>query len=121
VIYHITSRTAWAEAQDNGQYHAPSLESEGFIHCSTRQQALDVANAMYRGQSDLLLLCIDENRLWAELRWEAPAHPNASMAEQAAGGSPFPHLYGVLNLDAVDAVIDFSETESGFSLPPNLP
>jgi len=82
---------------------------------------LGVANDFYRGQSDLLLLCIDEGRLRAELRWEVPAHPKASLAEQAADGSLFPHLYGVLNLDAVVGAIDFNETESGFALPPDLP
>jgi uncharacterized protein (DUF952 family) len=121
MIYHIASRAAWADAQKRKQYRATSLESEGFIHCSARKQALEVANALYRGQTDLLLLCIDENKLSSELRWEAPAHPKASMAEQAEEGSPFPHLYGVLNLDAVVAVHKLNERASGFVLPPDLP
>ena len=121
MIYHITSQAAWAEAQKRTHYSAPSLENEGFIHCSTREQLLSVANALYRGQTDLLLLCIDEDKLCAALRWEAPAHPKAPTAEQAADGSLFPHLYGVLNLDAVAAVFDFDEAESGFAPPPALP
>lgn len=120
MIYHIASRAAWAEAEKRQQYSAPSLESEGFIHCSTRDQVLDAANAWYRDHADLLLLCIDESRLGAELRWEAPAHPNPAPARQETESERFPHLYGVLNLDAVVAVIDFNETESGFALPPNL-
>ena len=121
MIYHITSGAAWAQAQMRGQYRAPSLASEGFIHCSTREQVVTVADAFYRGQADLLLLCIDEGKLGGELRWEAPAHPEARESEQAADRSLFPHLYGGLNLDAVVAVVDFSETDSGFALPPGLP
>jgi len=121
VIYHITSRTAWEEARRRGQYRAPSLKSEGFIHCSTRKQVLGVANDFYRGQSDLLLLCIDERGLRAELRWEAPAHPEPLKDSGASSDSLFPHLYGMLNLDAVVDAIDFNETESGFALPPDLP
>ena len=52
MIYHITSRSAWDEAKARGEYRAPSLESEGFIHCSTRNQLLQVANAFYRGRSE---------------------------------------------------------------------
>lgn len=121
MIYHIARRATWEEAQARGTYQAPSLASEGFIHCSTRAQALTVANEWFRGQSDLLLLCIDESKLRAELRWEAPAHPEASMAEHTADGSLFPHLYGLLNLEAVLRVIDFNETPTGFALPPEMP
>ncbi len=121
MIYHIISRAAWALAQARGRYQPPSLASEGFIHCSTRGQALSVANDFYRGQADLLLLCLDETKLLAELRWEAPAHPNATSLKQTADASPFPHLYGELNLDAVVAVFNFNETASGYALPPDLP
>jgi len=120
VIYHITSRAAWARAQTQGHYSAPSLESEGFIHFSTRDQVLQVANDFYRGQADLLLLCIDESRLASELRWEAPAHPTPEAAHKREQDAPFPHLYGVLNLDAVVAVYDFHAGRTGFALPPGL-
>ena len=121
MIYHITSRSAWAEAKKPGQYSAPSLENEGFIHCSKREQALGVANDFYRGRADLVLLCIAEINLRAELRWEAPAHPKPRDGASVRDDSLFPHLYGPLNLDAVIAVVDFNETESGFALPPDLP
>lgn len=121
MIFHIATKAAWAEAQAGGHYRAPSLDDEGFIHCSTREQVLGVANEIYSGQTDLLLLCIHEGRLRAELRWEAAAHPKASMAEQTADGSLFPHLYGVLNLDAVVDVRALAEGATGFALPPDRP
>ncbi|MDP2976538.1 MAG: DUF952 domain-containing protein, partial [Anaerolineales bacterium] len=39
-ILHITSRTSWLVAQKTGVYTADTLASEGFIHCSTREQVL---------------------------------------------------------------------------------
>lgn len=121
MIYHIAKRDAWQEAKRRGSFSSPSLASEGFIHCSMRDQILSVANDFYRGQADLLLLCIDEGKLAADLRWEAPAHPQPESASATSSEASFPHLYGPLNLDAVAGVFDFSETEGGFVLPKGLP
>ncbi len=121
MIYHITSRKAWRAAQEHGWYSAPSLQSEGFVHCSARQQILPVANDFYRNRRDLILLCIDENRIIAEVKWEAPAHPVASQASQTQNERTFPHIYGRLNLDAVVGALAFEETANGFALPPDLP
>ncbi len=120
MIYHITDRAAWHTAEIRGCYSAPSLASEGFIHCSTRNQILSVANDFYRHVPDLLLLCIDDNRLRAELRWEAPAHPDSDAAVSVSTDMRFPHIYGILNLDAVTAAIGFSENDYGFVLPQDL-
>ena len=43
MIYHITSHAAWNDAQQRGDCRAESLETEGFIHCSTDSQVLPVA------------------------------------------------------------------------------
>ncbi|MCY3779136.1 MAG: DUF952 domain-containing protein [Chloroflexi bacterium] len=121
MIYHITSRTAWLAAQECGWYSAPTLASEGFIHCSGRDQILQVANTFYLGARDLLLLRIDESRLRAELRWEAPAHPDSETVISFPDETVFPHLYGELNLDAVLQAVELAQTEEGFALPSNLP
>jgi uncharacterized protein (DUF952 family) len=119
LILHITSKVEWLEAQERREYIAPSLQSEGFIHCSTEKQVLHVANAFYRGRTDLVLLQIDEAKLNSELKWEPPAGP------PAPGHFPsdlFPHIYGPINLTAVSAVFDFPpDTASNtFFLPPAL-
>lgn len=104
MIYHITSRAEWLAARERGAYAAPSLQSEGFIHCSTAEQVVPVANAFYRGRGGLVLLAIDEARLEAELKWEAPAGPPAEGISQA---DLFPHVYGAVNLSAVVEARDF--------------
>lgn len=121
MIYHISSPQAWQQAQQQGLYRDPSLESEGFIHFSARDQVVRVANVIYRGQQGLLLLCVDETRLQAPLKWEAPSQPADSAPVPVEEAEPFPHLYGALNVDAVVKVVPFPCQEDGtFRLPEAL-
>jgi uncharacterized protein (DUF952 family) len=107
-IFHVTSRAAWEAAQRAGVYRTASLESEGFIHCSRRDQVVAVADANFRGQTGLVLLAIDAACVTPEIRYE----------DCYASGQAFPHIYGPLELAAVTRVIDFpSDTEGRFALP----
>jgi uncharacterized protein (DUF952 family) len=90
VIVHIATRQAWQAAQTAGAYRGDTLDVQGFIHCSRPEQVIPVANTRFRGRTDLVLLCIDEAKLAAELR-----------EEEGEPGQLFPHIYGPLNLDAV--------------------
>lgn len=115
-IYHITSRAEWGSAQAKGEYVAPSLKSEGFIHCSTAAQVVHVANAFYRGRSGLVLLVLDETGLSSELRWEPPDGPPAA---GISASDLFPHIYGAINLQAVVRILDLEPDSAGtFYLPP---
>ena len=101
-------RSEWEAARVLGDYRLDTLDSEGFIHCSTPQQVLGPANALYRGQDDLVLLVIDPARLTAELVYE----------DCYEAGEAFPHIYGPLNLDAVVRVVPFPPLPDGsFVLP----
>ena len=116
MIYHITSPTAWNEARERGDYRAESLETEGFIHCSTETQVVPVAEKFYAGLSGLLLLVIEPARLTADLKWEPPSGgtPPPGVPE----GDLFPHVYGPINLDAVVQVLDMQSNPDGkYSLP----
>ena len=116
MILHITSRREWLAAQAGGEYRAPSLATEGFIHCSTEKQVLHVANAFYRGGKDLVLLVVDETRLKSQVRWEPPA---GSPAPGISESDQFPHIYGAINVSAVASVLDFVPDPDGmFTLPP---
>lgn len=109
LIFHITSRSYWQQAQQAGAYWTDSLNTEGFIHCSTAAQVVWVANSFYRGQEDLVLLCIDPERVQAELRYDL-----------IETGAHFPHLYGALNLDAVVQVVAFEPNADGSFALPNI-
>ena len=117
-ILHIASNEAWLAAVKKGAYHADSLSTEGFIHCSTKFQIVDVANTFYRGQHGLVLLVIDTAKLDAEYKWEPPAEPEPT---HARAGDLFPHVYGPINLDAVTNVISFEpDSEGVFTLPDSV-
>ena len=111
LLFHITERAAW-ERQQGGEYRAASLETEGFIHLSTPTQVIETANRFFRGQTGLVLLVIDPARLTAPLRWE-PAPDRA--------GALFPHLYNLLNVEAVVRAVDFAPNADGtFTLPEEI-
>ena len=121
MIYHIIPRLEWLAAQQQGSYTPPSLHNEGFIHCSTWDQVLRVADAFYREVPDLLLLCIDPARLQADLRWEAPAHPDGHDRPPTNDDEQFPHIYGALNLDAVVQTLPLKKKADGLHSLPEKP
>ena len=91
VIHHLTTAEAWAGAQAAGEYAAPRLAAEGFIHAAGDEaQTLRVAERLYSGAAGLIVLDVDVARLKAEVRREA-----------SRSGEVYPHIYGRINLDAV--------------------
>ena len=107
LIFHITHKNQWQQAQQQGFYRCDSLGSEGFIHCSRREQVVWVADSFYRAHTSLVLLCIDSAVVQAEVKHET-----------IENGEQFPHIYGVLNLDAVVDILDFAPGKDGlFELP----
>src|SRR5215831_17626909 len=91
MIYRITDTSDWAAAQASGYFASADLATEGFIHCCTAQQIAAVANRYYQGQQGLLLLEIDEARIYVPLKWE----------DSTNAGQSFPHVYGRIPLGAV--------------------
>ena len=114
IIFHIARREAWAKRQEPsavGFYRPEMFAIDGFIHCSTRDQVIKVADIRFRGQTDLVLLCIDSDKVTAEIR-----HENLE-----AGQEMFPHIYGDINTDAVVQVAEFEPGADGyFALPATL-
>jgi uncharacterized protein (DUF952 family) len=102
-IFHLTPAATWADAQRAGAYTADSLATEGFIHCSTADQVVWVANSRFRGRQDFVLLHIDSDRLSAPVKYE----------NLEGGTQLFPHVYGALNLDAVIDATPFQADEHG--------
>jgi uncharacterized protein (DUF952 family) len=101
-IYHITTAREWEASLPVGQYAAASLGTEGFIHFSGKEQVLATANRYYKGQKGMVLLQVETNRLAVPLKYE-----------KAPSGEFFPHLYGFLNLDAVQKVYPFEPESNG--------
>jgi uncharacterized protein (DUF952 family) len=102
-ILHLATDRAWAAAIRSGFYTAPSLATEGFIHCSDPHQVIWVANTRFAGRTDLVALQIDATRLSVEGRYE----------NLEGGQEYFPHVYGPINLDAVTRVDPFPARPDG--------
>lgn len=108
-ILHICLPEDWEKAKTQGEYKPASYSTDGFIHCSSPRQILQVANTVYHGNTKLYLLWINPSKLQAPLKWEI------------SGSQPFPHIYGVLNLEAVEAVYDFiPDSDMVFRIIPGL-
>ena len=97
-IYHVTSKQEWELAKQNGFFEAPSLKIEGFIHCSQAQQVEGVLERYYKGKTDLVKLVIDTTKLIHKLKYELAPSVNQE----------FPHVFGVINLDAVIDVVEIN-------------
>ena len=96
LIYHVTSKKEWKDALMAGSYEAPSLKMEGFIHCSKANQVQGVLERYFNGKTDLVKLVIDTTKLTNKLQFDFSASVNEE----------FPHVYGVINIDAVIDIVE---------------
>ena len=96
-IYHIVPRAEWEMALKKGVYEPESLATEGFIHCSTRAQVVGTANFLFKGQQDLILLHIEEEKLETDVIYE----------DLYQAGKLFPHIYSPLKTAHVSRLVDF--------------
>lgn len=111
VVYHITTAREVEVARDAHQYASASFEAEGFIHCSRASQVRGVANRLFRGRRDLVVLEIDPCRV-----------PHDIVEENLGGGRElFPHIYGRVPIPAIVRVHLFPCREDGqFDLPAGI-
>jgi len=102
-LFHIVDRSAWRAAVDRGEYHAESLASEGFIHCSFAGQVAGVANARYGDVDDLCVVELDPALLDAAVRVE----------DSDGSGQEFPHVYGMIPVAAAVATHELTRGAGG--------
>jgi uncharacterized protein (DUF952 family) len=111
IILHITRQAEWQEAGKSGEYAGDALKTRGFIHCSTPEQVIRVADFLFRGQKGLVLLGIDTDGVQAEIPYE----------NLEGGAELFPHIYGPVAVKAVVRVCDFRPGEDGtFEMPEEM-
>jgi uncharacterized protein (DUF952 family) len=94
IIFHITTEAEWNKAGEKGYYETASLKDEGFIHCCQQEQIADVLQRYFEGRENLVRLDIETDKLTSPFYYEW----SPSIADT------FPHIYGVINLDAVNNV-----------------
>ncbi len=110
LIYKICPSSLWAEAEADGRFlGAPVDVADGYIHFSTAEQVRETARRHFAGQTDLLLIAVDADRLGPALR-----------DEPSRGGALFPHLYGTLDLGCVRWVVPLPLGPEGHMFPAEL-
>ena len=89
LIYHIVLPEVWA-AFHSDLYSHPSLEAEGFIHCSFADQLDAVIQRYYSGHERVIVLEIESDRLMSRM-----------IKEPSTNSEIYPHIYGMINRDAI--------------------
>jgi uncharacterized protein (DUF952 family) len=110
-IYHITTTREWSAAKTAGTYSPANFITDGFIHCSFKDQVAIVANKYYADINDLVLLKIETDLVPANI-----------IEENLDGGSEnFPHIYGKLPSNAVITSAPLPRDAGGrYTFPPQL-
>ncbi len=81
---------------------SPADIADGYIHLSCGSQLAATWEKHFNGVNGLVLAAVDLSRLGDAVRWEP-----------SRGGQLFPHIYGVLTMDAVVAVVPLERTADG--------
>jgi uncharacterized protein (DUF952 family) len=91
MLYKVLRAPQWQDAQTHGVFIGSADDlRDGFIHLSTREQLAGTLDRHFAGETGLVVLEVAADRLGAKLEWEP-----------SRDGALFPHLYGVLALDAI--------------------
>jgi uncharacterized protein (DUF952 family) len=94
LIYKILRPAEWDAFEAAGRFDGSADDRrDGFIHCSTREQAPGTAQRFFAGEPELVIAVLDTGRLGEAVRWE----------EAPKRGGLFPHIYGPAPLDCVTA------------------
>ncbi|MEY4050026.1 MAG: hypothetical protein RL262_860 [Bacteroidota bacterium] len=97
-IYHVTTLKEWEAAKIKNEYTPVNFEQDGFIHCSIEKQIPGVLDRFYKGQTGLVKLKIEKEKVQRPVLFELAVDLDEL----------FPHIYGALNLDSVVEVITIS-------------
>lgn len=110
MIYHITTIGNWNKFKKKDYFSAESLKTDGFIHCSYKNQIIKVAEYLFSGQQDLIILRIDELKLAVDLISEDLYELNEK----------YPHIYGKVNLNSILNTEPLKFKNGSFCLPENI-
>lgn len=100
--FHITPLEAWEASDPSAPLTAPSLASEGFIHCTDGVEAMvETANRHYATvPGAFVVLTVDLERCGSLWRIDVP-------------GSPYPHVYGAIARAAIVGVAEIPRDADG--------
>jgi uncharacterized protein (DUF952 family) len=106
LTYHLTPSEWWDAAAPDAPLGAPSLEREGFIHCTDGAAAMvATANRHYAGDPrSFVVLTVDLGLVTSSCSAEDP-------------GRIYPHIVGPIDRAAIVAVVPAPRDPAGTFLP----
>jgi uncharacterized protein (DUF952 family) len=106
LTFHLTPVDWWEAADPAAPLAAPSLEAEGFVHCTTgAEEMVATANRHYRDDPRaFVLLTLDLDRISSPVRIDDPS-------------GIYPHVFGPLDRVAILAVQPMPRATDGTFLP----
>jgi uncharacterized protein (DUF952 family) len=103
IAYKIMSSTELERMQRDGLFRgSPADITDGYIHLSCGSQLAATLDKHFSGISGLVLVEVDLSRLGDAVRWEP-----------SRGGQLFPHIHGVLPMDAVVSAVPLQRAPDG--------
>ncbi len=102
-ILHVMKKSTWEERKNKDLWGKRNIEAEGFIHRSQPEYFWRVAPNFEDSAEELVILCIDENKLSSKVLYEDGDGCKRS----------YPHVYGTINSSAVTAGLPFLRDENG--------
>src|SRR5277367_5223712 len=102
IVYKVMSAAEAMQMQRDGVFRgSPADLADGYIHLSRASQLAATVDKHFGGVDDLTLAAVDLSRLGDSVRWEP-----------SRGGQLFPHIHGILPIDAVVCVARSEEHTS---------
>ena len=117
-IYHIVTENDLKKYSSETGYAPPSLSGDGFIHCTQGKELSLIVAGDYFSQVEepLLILEINAAKCRPEIRFEKAA-PETGGREHLKYQQIYPHIYGPLNLDAVERTGNLKKENGRFVWP----
>ncbi len=110
LIYKIFRAEEWNDLQSQGATNgAPVDVSDGYIHFSTADQAVETAAKRFAGEEGLVLLACEADALGDDLKWEV-----------SRGGALFPHLYRKIRMTDVIWSLPLPLIDGGHDFPKEM-
>ena len=118
LIYHIVTEGEFQACLVGDVYEPASLRDVGFVHCSSEAAVIAVANDYFGGAEErLLLLRIDPTKLTSQTRYEDAVPVDGIRAAAVPDSTLFPHVYGPIEISAIDGVGVLEREASGYTWP----
>ena len=103
IVYKVMSAAELKQMERDGVFRgSPADIADGYIHLSCGRHLAATLDKHFSGVDGLVLAAVDLSRLGDAVRWEA-----------ARGGELFPHIYGVLPIEAVISAASLERTADG--------